>query len=228
MQIREINKSEAFRYLGYGQSEPDEATLSIACQCEEQLLREIQIKYTYKYFNILSFQEGEDENYVELEGVNLKLEGSSITEHLRGCRGVIMMAVTLSSGVDRLIGKLSVSSMAKAVVADSMANAAIEQACDMVEEELIKNFEGKKFTFRFSPGYGDLSLGIQDEFLRVLDAGKRIGVNMTNSGLMTPCKSVTAIIGVSDNEVATKKRGCVVCNMKDTCAFRKRGSHCGF
>lgn len=225
MSLEKINTAEAFRYLGYGSSVPDEQTLSIAQECERKILAVIDEKYTFKYFDI----EGIDGTAKEvlLCRTSLKLCGSSICGHLEGCSGVVLFAATLSEGVDRLIRQLSVRSMSAAVIADSMASAAVEQVCDMAEQEIMKEFQGKYTTWRFSPGYGDFPLETQKLFLEVLSASKRIGVHITGGGLMAPCKSVTAVIGISDKEIERKRRGCSVCSMHASCRFRKKGEHCG-
>jgi cobalamin-dependent methionine synthase I len=49
---------------------------------------------------------------------------------------------------------------------------------------------------RFSPGFGDLPLTVQAEILGLLDAGRRMGITLSDSFLMAPSKSVTAIIGL--------------------------------
>lgn len=224
--LESINKDEAFRYMGYGSSIPERQTLELADDCEKKLLSVINARYTYRYFEI--DKNNTSKECVALNGTSLSLCGSSISGHLEGCEGVVLFAVTLSDGVDRLIRQLSVKSMSAAVVADSLASAAVEQVCDIAEREIMKEFEGRYTTWRFSPGYGDFPLETQHLFLDVLSAQKRIGVNITGGGLMTPCKSVTAVIGISNNEVERKRRGCSVCRMKDTCRFRKKGEHCGF
>ncbi|MCR5275107.1 MAG: Vitamin B12 dependent methionine synthase activation subunit, partial [Clostridiales bacterium] len=48
----------------------------------------------------------------------------------------------------------------------------------------------------FSPGYGDLPIEVQKEFLPLLDAERRLGITLSDSYLMSPSKSVTAIIGI--------------------------------
>lgn len=225
MRLDKINTAEAFRYLGYGLTAPDSQTADIAAECEKKLIGVIDAKYTYRFFDIDKSESTQDR--VVLCGTSLTLDGRSIVEHLDGCSGVVLFAATLSDGVDRLIRQLSVRSMSAAVITDSMASAAVEQVCDIAEQEIIKEFEGKYTTWRFSPGYGDFPLETQSLFLNVLSAQKRIGVNITGGGLMTPCKSVTAVIGVSDYEIERKRRGCSVCLMRDTCRFRKKGEHCG-
>lgn len=223
MKLDSINRSEAFRYLGYGKSTPDEVICGIADEVEDKLLAAIDAKYVYKYFPI----ESTFEACVTLCGTSLELVGRSISEHLKGCFGVALFTATLSGKVDQVIRSYQVTGMSHAVIADAFSSAAIEQVCDMVEEEISKKFPGKYFTFRFSPGYGDLPLDIQPEFLMVCDAGKRIGVNITEGGLMTPVKSVSAIIGISDTPPKNTARGCTTCMMKNKCKYRIQGEHCG-
>ena len=55
---------------------------------------------------------------------------------------------------------------------------------------------GKTLAARFSPGYGDLPLEFQREIFRALDVPRRIGVSLGSSCLMSPSKSVTAIVGI--------------------------------
>jgi hypothetical protein len=96
-----------------------------------------------------------------------------------------------------------------------------------VDGEVSRTFSGYSQTWRFSPGYGDLPLDIQTEFLQILDAPKRIGLNTTANNILTPRKSVTAVIGLSQGEISQGRRGCAICRMKDKCQYRKRGEHCG-
>ena len=51
-------------------------------------------------------------------------------------------------------------------------------------------------TERFSPGYGDLDMAVQKDLCLVLDTGRTIGVTLTESCMMVPVKSVTAIVGL--------------------------------
>ena len=44
-----------------------------------------------------------------------------------------------------------------------------------------------------SPGYGDLPLSLSRTIISELDATKKIGVSITESDLLVPSKSVTAI-----------------------------------
>ena len=119
--------------------------------------------------------------------------------------------------------------MTSALILDSMASTAIEQVCDTAEKEIREKISKDNFmTWRFSPGYGDLPITIQREFVRVTDAEKRIGLTVNEGGILLPRKSVTAIIGLSKEPIPKQRRGCAYCNMNKTCQFRKGGTHCGF
>ena len=80
--------------------------------------------------------------------------------------------------------------------------------------------EGLYLRPRFSPGYGDLPLSCQPDFCRVLEAEKTVGITLTESFLMMPSKSVTAVIGVSKIAAGCVKEGCEVCSNKN-CLYRR-------
>ena len=73
---------------------------------------------------------------------------------------------------------------------------------------------------RFSPGYGDFDITHQDMILRMLDTAKKIGLTLTGGNMLTPSKSVTAVIGLSETETSCHIKGCEVCQKKD-CAYRR-------
>ena len=53
---------------------------------------------------------------------------------------------------------------------------------------------------RFSPGYGDFDIVYQKDIFAILDCPKRIGLTLNSSLMMSPSKSVTAIIGFKREE----------------------------
>ena len=110
----------------------------------------------------------------------------------------------------------------KAAVLQATAAEAIETYCNecqrQIEEEVAK--EGLFVRPRYSPGYGDLSLTIQPDFLRVLNAQKTIGLFLSEGGVMQPEKSVTALMGLSRTRIGCTIEGCEVCSKKD-CTFRR-------
>ncbi|MBQ8786544.1 MAG: methionine synthase [Oscillospiraceae bacterium] len=221
MIITSINRAEAFRYLGI-KGAPDNATLQLANECEKILLSEMTPKFCWTYADI---SENSD-NAVKLSGYTLVLGGNDISTHLNGCLGVVLLAATLGNSVDMLLRKKQAQDMAKAVILDAMASAAIEQVCDEAEKEIAEKMENKHFTWRFSPGYGDFPIEVQNDFLKALNAQKVIGLCASPSGILTPTKSVTAVIGVHEKSVENKKLSCESCNMRERCNYRKTGGTC--
>lgn len=79
--------------------------------------------------------------------------------------------------------------------------------------------EGLTLRPRFSPGYGDFPISCQRALLRALEAPKRIGLTATETMMLTPTKSVTALVGLSPEAAPCRPGGCRACGKAD-CAFR--------
>lgn len=121
------------------------------------------------------------------------VKSESLRKNLEGCKSAYVFAATVGMGVDRMLKRLSVSSNAEMMVFSCIASSGIECWCDFVNERLAENHTLKP---RFSPGYGGVSLGIQKNILQFLEAEKMLGLTLTESLMMIPVKSVTAIVGI--------------------------------
>lgn len=221
MKLTDINRAEAFRYMGM-RGEVPENIMNLADECESRLISAASPKYHWVYADIADISD----DTVTLSGHKLVLRGRDISAHLDGCFGTALLCATLGSGVDKLLRTVQAEDMAKALTADALASAAVEQVCDIAEAEIRERFEGKFTTWRFSPGYGDFPLECQGDFLAAVNAMRTVGVCVTDGGLLTPTKSVTAVIGISENPIPQKRRGCGTCNMREKCTFRKAGGKC--
>lgn len=120
---------------------------------------------------------------------------TDLTKNLRNCNEAFIFAVTIGTGVDRLLKSLSLVSSADLFITDGLASALVESACDEAEKrikgELVCNP-------RFSPGYGDLSLSVQPGILQLLNAERLLGIKLNESLMMTPTKTITAIMGIKN------------------------------
>ena len=222
MKLEKLNRDEALRYLGCRGDVTDDKLTALLNICEKNLLEVADARYTYGVYSI----DFEDEG-IRIANSDILLTGKDIAGHLAGCDRIVLMAATTGQGVDALLRRLQITDMAAAVVTDSLGSVAIEQVCDKAEAEILKEFSAANHTWRYSPGYGDLPLELQRPLISLLQAPKKIGLTVNQGNMMTPTKSVTAIIGLSENEVAPKKRGCATCKLRDKCNFRKTGGHCG-
>ena len=221
IKLTSLNRKEALRYLGYKKNAPDERVEELMDECEELVLKTAVPRFIYKKLDFTVNEDG-----VAFKNTSMVLPGESIKKHLYKCDSAICMAVTISEGIDRQLRVLQLTDMAKALVFDSLASVAVEQTCDKVEELLREEYPDYYQTFRFGIGYGDLPLSQQGEFLKILNAPRLIGLNVGKTDMMTPTKSVTAVIGLTTGEVSSKKKGCMSCNLKGTCRFREAGGHC--
>lgn len=213
IQLKALNKQECVRYLGGAKVQMNSDMERLLDVCEQDVINASRPKFLYKEIPVNS---------------EILQQGNHIKSHLTGCSKAIVMCATLGVAVDNLIRKSQLTDMAKAVVIDSFASVAIEQVCNQVDEIIADKYKDKFLTFRYSPGYGDYPIKMQQPILQLLDAQRKIGLCTNENFLLTPTKSVTAVIGVSDNEIEKKKRGCAVCSLKNSCRYRKAGSHCGF
>ncbi len=221
IKLEQIDREQALRYMAYKGGAISETALAELEECEKKLLETVRPVFVYRVFRIKGLYPLELEN-------GPVFEGNDISSHLEGCEYAAVFAVTIGADVDALIRRLQVGDMAKSVITDALASAAAEQATDLAEDEIRKSLPGKYFTWRYSPGYGDLPLSVQPKLLKVLNAGKTAGIVLQKENMMSPMKSVTAIMGVSDNEIEKKRMGCAECRSFEGCSLRRKGLHCGF
>ncbi|MBQ3483223.1 MAG: Vitamin B12 dependent methionine synthase activation subunit [Clostridia bacterium] len=123
---------------------------------------------------------------------------ASLAKNLTGCTRAVAFAATLGLELDRLIARYATLSPTKALLLQAIGAATVEAVCDAFARELAEDAAkmGCVLRPRFSPGYGDLPLETQRAFFALLDPPRRIGLTLNESLLMSPTKSVTALIGI--------------------------------
>ncbi|MEE1224744.1 MAG: hypothetical protein UH081_05745 [Clostridia bacterium] len=156
-------------------------------KCRDELVKSLDIKYVGVKVDV-SYP---DENVSDIGFGPVK--SSLMYNKLKGCNKAFVFAVTLGHDVDRLLKRLSVTSVYEHYVVDALASSYAERACD-VAQNIIKG--DIACYIRFSPGYGDISLEIQPRVLELLCAGKYINIAIGKNFLMSPTKSITAIMGI--------------------------------
>lgn len=207
---------EAVRYLGYGKQAIDERTLQLVQECFKELELAADVRFIYRIFELSS---AEDDT-IQIE--HLRIQSQKLSKNLKGCEKIVLFAVTLGTSVDLLMRKYEITNIAKAIVFQAAAAAYLEEWCNRLQKQLEKeqNKEGYYIRPRFSPGYGDFPIQHQKDVLQMLDAPKRIGLTMTDAYMLTPIKSVTAVIGLSRENVRCHQYGCEECTKTD-CSYRR-------
>ena len=121
------------------------------------------------------------------------VSSASLLKNLDGAEEAFVFAVTLGVEVDMLLSRLSKTSRAEAFIFDAVASALVEAVCEVAESEIKGNLSCRP---RFSPGYGDFSLEHQSALLSFLGAPTHLGLCVGEGGMMTPMKSVSAVMGI--------------------------------
>jgi hypothetical protein len=129
-----------------------------------------------------------------------KTASKDLRRHLEGCDEILLFACTAGAETDRRIARAKMASPAKALLMHAIGAQQVEGACDKLCGQLAELFRDRKLTDRFSPGYGDLPLAMQKDVIAALDCERTIGITLTESLLMTPSKSVTAMIGLKEKK----------------------------
>lgn len=212
----EIDRKEIYRYLGYRGHEADEATKQLVEECVKELAEVAEPKMVMKELPLWIEEDG------TIDCGCFRTKSMNLSKNLGGCGQVLLIAVTLGLGVDRLLAKYGKLKVSKAVVMQAAAAAMIETYCNELCQGWKTEYAARGLYLRprYSPGYGDFSLVCQGAVLDGLDGGKRIGIRLTDGGLMVPTKSVTAVIGISAADEACSVEGCEACGNLE-CAFRR-------
>ena len=109
--------------------------------------------------------------------------------------------------------------MLEGFLLDHVASEIVEQAADLIEKKLstIVQPMSWEITNRYSPGYCDWSVAEQHKLFSFFPQ-RVCGIELTNSALMVPVKSVSGVIGPDVKREACE---CSVCDMAD-CYRRKQ------
>lgn len=182
----EISEREALRYAGCRSA--DDSTVKLLRECVAELRDKLSYKVCYCELPL------ETDGDICRFG-SFSVSSRALAKCLRDCRKVLLFGATVGVGPDRLISRYIRTSPSKAVILQAVGAERIEALCDtFCREYEMEN--GVSLTPRFSPGYGDLPLGVQRDMFAVLDCPRRIGLSLNESLLMSPSKSVTAFAGI--------------------------------
>ena len=219
MKLERIPLPEVLRYLGAAGKDPG-PLLPLAEDCCRELLAEARPRWVWRKLPCAPDPEG-----IRLEGGFL-LPGKDLAGLLSGCREAVLLAATLSQGVDALLRRTQLADLGRCLALEAAAAAAVEELCARAEGEIAAALPGRGLTPRFSPGYGDLPLTVQGGLLALLDAPRKIGLCATGSSILTPRKSVTAVMGVLEDPSARPAggcgKGCRSCSLRGRCPYEKK------
>lgn len=211
-----IDRQEVLRYLGYRGTTPDKEILKTIADCAQELS---EAATPHHILQMVALSRPEEDT---LEFAGVAVHSRDLYQHLSGCKEAVLFAATLGAPVDLRLERCAKFSMGRAVVMQACAASLIESYCDECQEPIAQDAakRGLYLRPRYSPGYGDFDIIHQRDFLTVLDCPKRIGLTMTDSFMLAPSKSVTAVIGLTPEAQSCHIAKCMMCKAKN-CPFRK-------
>ena len=189
--LPQIDRKEVLRYMGAATA--DDATAELINECEKECEDCFSYLVCFDVFNIKTTGKTVDFSA-------FSVQSGDLAKNLSGCKNAVIFAATVGPQIDRLIKKYSSLSPAKALCLQAFGNERIEALCDTFNKQITEcqAAEGNATRPRFSAGYGDFELSGQRDIFKVLCCEKQIGVTLNDSLLMTPQKSVTAVIGIKE------------------------------
>jgi hypothetical protein len=129
---------------------------------------------------------------------NLVLKSTKLSKVFRGCSNLVCFLVTIGNVIEEEItSRTSQNRSSDAYILDAMGSVLVEDMATKFHRRMKKKFqtEDKAVTIRLSPGYCDWLLEEQKKIFSLLDTDK-IGVELTDSYLMKPRKSISGIFGI--------------------------------
>lgn len=222
MKLGEACRKEALAYLGCRDNPPPELVTQVEWGLSE-VEKMAPPRIVWREFPL------ERVGGLALAGTVLTLSGKDLEELLQESQRVILLAATMGREAETAIRRAQVQDVGKGLILDCCISAAVETACNQWQAwwEQEAEARGEYLTDRFSPGYGDLPLSLQKDFLEVLDAPRKIGLYATPEFLLTPRKSVTAVLGIAKTPQPRRFGGCAQCPRYGDCQLRKDGITCG-
>lgn len=161
----------------------DSITRELTDSMADEVLSAMNCSYILKKTDIVFNETGCNLGFGDIASANLQ-------RNLTGCSSAYVLAATIGHDVDRVLRNASLVSTAKHFVLDAVASAAVEALCDYIQDSLPEQTKA-----RFAPGYGDFTLEMQGRLLEFVEAYK-IGISINDSFMMTPMKTITAIMGI--------------------------------
>ena len=211
--LGEVDLREVLRYAAC--REMDEEVLALARSAAEEGAQVLRPALCWRVVGVK----------IEGDTVDLGLfraTSAKLAKHLAGCHRAVLFAATVGLDLDRLIARYGRLSPARGLMLQAYGAERIEALCDAFCAELQESYAATGLVTRprFSPGYGDLPLEGQRAIFAALDCHKEIGLYLNESLLMSPTKSVTAIVGLS-RHAGCAAEGCTVCSKRDECEMRR-------
>ena len=199
-----VDPHDAASLLGYGGPLPDDI-LTIVKEVMNETAESFDIYGGYQIFDHVSF----DENEHRICIADVARHPSSVTDfsphkivyrHLKHSEHIAVFVCTAGDGISQWSKQIMPADPLKGFIADILGSVVVETAIDAIQQKLSDEMKraGLKITNRYSPGYCGWPTSEQHKLFSLLPEEK-CGIQLTDSALMLPIKSVSGFIGIGAN-----------------------------
>jgi len=176
----------------------------------------IQGGYIIKNVEELNIKSG----IIKIENIQLNL-GRQVCGYIKGSDQAALFICTAGEDFTRMTNALNEQGdIMEAYLLDAIGSLTVENAMDKIQEDLKLSLQKDhlKISNRYSPGYCNWQLTDQKSLFKLIGENQ-IGINLSDSYLMTPRKSVSGLIGIGQL-IRHHEYGCKTCS-NTTCIYRK-------
>lgn len=220
MDVIPIDDTELYQYLGFQGAGPDGYMLDFISRLKEEAIAICHPRFGYR----LVPGEAIDKRTLKLSGLTFTPE-AILVNCLQESAFFAMITASIGKELDTWIEvKRLGGDVMEAFVADALGSVIVESIVSWGLSFLTHTM-GKmniKISNAYSPGYCGWDVAEQRLFFSKLPDGF-CGISLTDSCLMLPVKSVSALVGMGE-KVEKKPYGCAICRKKD-CFKRKEVTH---
>jgi hypothetical protein len=204
-----ITLADVYEQMGYHGAEPDEATQHETERVMDEVRPWLRPQFCYQVVK-------------ELPAFDM---GQIILRQLRGAEAYVLFICTSGVEYEAYQQRLKEEGdMVRVFIADALGSVIAEHCADVMERCLQESIDKLQWhhTNRFSPGYCGWHVS-QQQLLFPRFEGHTCGVQLTDSSLMVPIKSVSGIIGIGQ-KVRKLDYTCGLCDFKQCYKRRSKFS----
>ncbi len=147
--------------------------------------------------------------------------GRTIKKMLAGSETYVFLIATAGPGPETMARELlEKGEFLEGYIADLVASALVESVANQVQDHIrqLADQSGLKITNRYSPGYCKWDVSEQQKLFQLFPENC-CGITLSESSLMSPIKSISAVLGLGSS-VSYQEYTCEICSMKE-CVYRK-------
>jgi hypothetical protein len=204
-----VSIEQVFRDIGYARDcEPPARLVALVTKCVERAQQFVRPSYSYVVSNVESVHG----SWVVLrDGVTF--QSDVLAQLLTQAEKVAVFVLTIGSHLEDKANQMARDGlMLQATVLDAIGSQLTGRLAELVEDEIddLARARGFNISRRFSPGYCDWDVSQQKMVFKVLK-GSCAGIELTDSSLMVPRKSLSGVIGIGYGDVA-RYNPCPACD----------------